>query len=145
MVDTVSLREYVESRIDANRNHTDTRIRELEAAAARQVVVTEGRLEKLNEVKEQLGVQYNQFNGQLLLYLPRAEYTARHDQLGVNIRRVEDAQMKYTPLEIAESLKLELRVLSEWKANMSGRIWAIAAGMAVLQVLLSLMRTHWLG
>lgn len=106
--------------------------------ARREIAVIDERLAKMNEIREQLNKQYTGFTAQISLYLPREEYSARHDALTSLVRRVEDTFNLYTRNEVTAVIQNELRSMAEWKSNIIGRFWALAVLLALFEVFITI-------
>ncbi len=136
----VTLKEHFDARLEDLSRRYDAILVERKSASEREIKVLDERLDKMNELRKQLTDQYAEFNSQLFKYLTIGEYNGKHEALQGDVDRIEGMFGQYVSLAAYEATKSELKVLAEWKANMSGRVWAITGGLVLMQILFGIIR-----
>ena len=122
--EAVSLREYIDTRIDA----LEKRFTDINRATDLAAKSVEQRLEIMNAFREQLREQTNTFVTQIEIDAKMVTADAVHHEYDRRLQALEQNKLNVSSHDLLER---RIQVLETTLANLEGRFWAFSVGVGV--------------
>jgi len=122
--EAITLREYIDTRIDA----LEKRFTDINRATDLAAKAIEQRLEGMNEFREQLRSQAGTFVTQIEIDAKMIAAEATHHEYE---RRIQALEQNKLNIGAHDLLERRIQLLEKALANLEGRFWAVSVGVGV--------------